>query len=333
MERAATIRVLRKTGIGLLLGAVCAAPPVLAQRSSAPAAPDFAFATVAQGQAILEARDDYVRATAPLERSAKLRTAEPVDEERFIRHMRNAPMEWTEEQRKNLTPLIEALSRLLQGVRWKMPARILLVQSNESLEDDLPHTRDNAILVPASAYQRGPGFMAYVLSHESFHVVTRHNAELREALYAAIGFRRCESVVIPPEIAKLRITNPDTIENRHTISVRYRGQPVEALPYVRFASENIDPRDGFKNALQVAWLLVDRQGAECRARGGAEGSVQPQDLDGLYEQVGRNTNYLFHPEEILADNFVHLFLASVRGSTQGVKSPDILEKIRKILFE
>jgi hypothetical protein len=332
MERAATIRGWRRTCIGLLLGAVCAAP-VPAQRSSEPAAPGFAFATVAEGQAILGARDDYVRATAPLERSAKLRTAEPVDEDRFIRHMQNAPMEWTEEQRKNLAPLIEALSRLLQGVKWKMPARILLVQSNESLEDDLPHTRDNAILVPASAYQRGPGFMAYVLSHEAFHVVTRHNTELREALYAAIGFRRCKNVVIPPEIAKLRITNPDTVENRHTISVRYRGQPVEALPYIRFPSENIDTRDGFKNALQVAWLLVDRKEAECRARGGADGSVQPQDLEGLYEQVGRNTNYLFHPEEILADNFVHLFVASVRGSTQNAPSPDILENIRKILFE
>jgi hypothetical protein len=332
MDWAATIR-LRSTGIGVLLGAVCAAPPVLAQRSSEPAVPSFAFATVAQGQAILGARDDYVRATAPLERSAKLRTAEPVDEDRFIRHMRNAPLDWTEEQRRNLTPLIGGLSRFLEGVRWKMPARILLVQSNESLEDDLPHTRDNAILAPASAYQRGPGFMAYVLSHETLHILTRHNAELREALYAAIGFRRCEQIVIPPEIAKLRITNPDTVENRHTISVRHRGQPVEALPYIRFASENIDTRDGFKNSIQVAWLLVDRNGAECRARGGAEGSVQPQELEGLYEQVGRNTTYLFHPEEILADNFVHLFLASVRGSTQGVQSPDILEKIRKILFE
>jgi hypothetical protein len=318
----------------LLLGsAVCAASPVLAQRSSETAAPALVFASVAQGQAILGARDDYVRATAPLERSAKLKTAEPVDEEQFIRHMRNAPMEWTEEQRKSLAPLIDALGAFLKGIRWKMPARILLVQTHATLEDDLPHTRSNAILSPASFYRRGPGTMAYMLSHETFHILTRHNNELKETLYAAIGFRRCETTVIPPEIANLRITNPDTVESRHTISVRYQGKPVEALPYMRFPSRDIDPRDGFIKHSRSDWLLVDRKGTECRARSGAGDSVAPQDLEGLFEQTGRNTQYLLHQEEILADNFVHLFFASLRGTTQGVQSPDILEKIRRILFE
>jgi hypothetical protein len=325
---------LRRLSLGVLLSsAVCAAAPALGQRSSEAAAPAFAFASIAQGQAVLGARDEYVRATAPLERSAKLKTAEPVDEERFLRHMRGTPMEWTQEQRKNLAPLIEALGRFLKGIRWKMPDRILVVQTNASLEDDLPHTRGNAILSPATFYQRGPSTMAYMLSHETFHILTRHNSELQEALYAAIGFRRCETTVIPPEIASLRITNPDTVESRHTISVRYQGKPAEALPYLRFPSADIDPREGFIKQAQREWLLVDRKGGECRARSGAGASAMPQELEGLFEQTGRNTQYLLHQEEILADNFVLLFLASLRGSTQGVPSPDVLEKIRRILFE
>lgn len=317
----------------LPLLAALAPAPACAQPASDSAAPGIVFASAAQGKAVLGARDDYVRATAPLERSAKLKTADAVDDERFVRHMQDAPMEWSEEQRKNLAPLTEALEQFLKGVRWKMPDRILLVQTDASLEDDLPHTRGNAILLPASYYRRGPRAVAVVLSHETFHVLTRHNAELREKLYGAIGFRRCESVAIPPEIERLRITNPDTVDNRHTIAVRYRQQPVEALPYIRFRSGDIDPRLGFKHDIQVAWLLIDRQGAECRARSGEPGSVAPQELEGLYEQIGRNTQYLFHAEEVLADNFVQLFMASLRESAPNVPSPDILEKLRKIIFE
>jgi len=318
----------------LSLIAVLVALPVRAQPAKDTAAPGIIFASVAQGKAVLSAHDDYVRATAPLERSARLRTADAVDDERFLRHMQDAAMEWSDEQRKNLAPLIEVLERFLKGVRWKMPDRILLVQTNDSLEDGLPHTRGNAILFPASFYRRGPGPVVFMLSHETFHVLSRHNAELREKLYAAIGFRRCESVVIPPEIERLRITNPDTVESRHTISVKYRQQAVEALPYVRFRSGDIDPRQGFSHYIQEAWLLVDRQGTECRARSGEQNIVAPQELEGLYEQIGRNTTQsLFHAEEVLADNFALLFLASIRGSAPKVPSPDILEKLRKIIFE
>lgn len=316
--------------LAAILGAAVITP-AYAQKTNGATAPVFVFASAAEGREILGTRDDYVRATAPLERSAKLRTANAVDEDSFIRHMRETPMEWTDEQRKNLAPVIEALSKFLRGVRWKMPERILITQTSPLLEDDLPHTRGIAIISPASFYQRGPAAMAYVLSHEAFHVITRFNEELREKLYAEIGFKRCETVVIPPEISRLRITNPDTVESRHTISVRYQGKPVEALPYIRLPSEKIDTRDGFAQQIQVTWLLVDRQGKECRARAG-EG-VDPQKLEGLFEQIGRNTSYLFHPEEILAENFVLLFLSSVRGTAAPAQSPEILEKIKNILFK
>lgn len=74
-----------------------------------------------------------------------------------------------------------------------------------------------------------------MLSHEFFQVLTRNNSDLNEQIYAAIGFKRCDTVTVPAAIAKLRIANPDSVESRHTIAVRYRGKPVEPLPYIRFA--------------------------------------------------------------------------------------------------
>src|SRR5688572_22426694 len=226
----------------LLLALLAAALPAYAQRAPGGTAPVFVFATAAEGGAILATRDDYVLATMPLERQAKLRTAEPVDHERFLEHMRGTTLEWTEEQRANLQKITDRLAGFLKSVKWRMPERMLLVQTKPDLEDDLPHTRANAIVFPASYYRRGPATATFVLAHEAFHVMTRYNPELKEKLYAEIGFKRCATVSIPPAIARLRITNPDTVEDRHTIAVKHRGKPVEALPYIRLPSEQIDPR-------------------------------------------------------------------------------------------
>jgi hypothetical protein len=311
-----------------LLAGTAAAQPAAPGR-----APEFVFATIAEGRAVLGARDDYVQANSPLERSAKLNTAEPVSEERFRQHMQNAVQDWTPAQQKNLAPLAERMAGFLRGARWQMPDRILLVQVDATLEDDSPHTRANAIMLPQSFYARGPGMMAYLLAHETFHVLSRNNPALREALYASIGFKRCDTVSIPPAVERLRITNPDAVESRHAITLRYQGQALEVLPYIRFPSEAIDPRQGFIRQVQVAWMPVDRQGGACVVRAGPlERGLPPQEYQGLYEQIGRNTEYLFHPEEILADNFTQLFLTTMRGSTDTVASPEILDKMRAILF-
>jgi hypothetical protein len=54
--------------------------------------------------------------------------------------------------------------------------------------------------------------------------------------------------------------------------------------------------------------------------------LKPQVVSGFYEQVGRNTQYIIHPEEILADNFALLIFGE-----QNVASPEILRKMREIL--
>ena len=44
------------------------------------------------------------------------------------------------------------------------------------------------------------------------------------------------------------------------------------------------------------------------------------------EKIGENTQYIIHPEEILAENFVIAFI-----DQQSVPTPELKEKIRKIL--
>jgi len=304
-----------------------------AQSANDPAASAYAFATAAEGRAILGARDDYVRATSALERSAQLRTGDKVDEGRFMQFMQGTVLDWTEEERRHLRPLIARLDRFLSGFKWKRPGKILLVRVDAALESGAPHTRANGIMLPKNEFTAEQ--LTYVVSHETFHVLTREDSALKERLYGAIGFRRCERIEIPESVSRMRVTNPDAVENRHTIAVRYRGRAVEAMPFLRFKSDDIDTRSGFLGNARVAWLLVDRERADCRVRDGstAEAEGAPEELQGLFEQIGRNTQYLAHPEEILADNFFQLFVSAFRRPSAEVQSPEILERMRAILFQ
>ena len=51
-------------------------------------------------------------------------------------------------------------------------------------------------------------------------------------------------------------------------------------------------------------------------------------MSGFLEQVGRNTQYLIHPDEILADNFALLVMGE-----QNVQSPEILQKVKTVLAQ
>jgi hypothetical protein len=318
----------------LFLGVGGATHGAFAQSANDPASA-YAFATAAEGRAILSTRDEYVRATSALERSARLRTGDKVDEGRFVQFMQGTVLDWTEEERRHLQPLIAHLDRFLSGLKWKRPEKILLVRVDAALENGAPHTRANGIMLPKNEFTGTADSLTYVVSHETFHVLTREDGALKERLYGAIGFRRCERIEIPESVSRIRITNPDAVENRHTIAVRYRDQGVEVMPFVRFKSDDIDTRSGFLANTRTAWLLVDRERADCRVRAGsaAETEVAPRELQGLFEQIGRNTQYLAHPEEILADNFFQLFVSTLRSPPGEVRSPEILERMRAILFQ
>lgn len=291
----------------------------------------MALGTAEEGRAILDTQDDYIRALAPLERRLRLYSEAPVDTAAFQKDQAGRLRDWPAEATPYLTPLLQRLQQFLGGVAGRWPARLLLVRTDGELEDGAPFTRGAAMFVPDRELVP-PGKAAFVLGHEAFHILTRHDPELRERLFAAIGFRACARTDVPEAVAALRVSNPDAPESRHTLRVRFRGEEVDALPYIRLP-EDVKTRAGFMAQIRVRWLIADRAGDACVIRRAGPGAVEadPDELDGLAEQVGRNTRYFFHPEEILADNFALLFLEHLRGTPSRAPSPEVLERLRQIL--
>jgi hypothetical protein len=54
-----------------------------------------------------------------------------------------------------------------------------------------------------------------------------------------------------------------------------------------------------------------------------------QAVSNFFEQVGKNTEYVIHPEEILADNFALLVL----GGGSNTPSPEVLRKMKTVFSD
>ena len=82
----------------------------------------------------------------------------------------------------------------------------------------------------------------------------------------------------------------------------------------------------------LLWVgLVEKDSDSANLKAVFDGSspkiVGMERVSGFMEQVGGNTDYIIHPEEILADNFALLVL-----NEHNVASPEILQKMREVLL-
>jgi hypothetical protein len=83
----------------------------------------------------------------------------------------------------------------------------------------------------------------------------------------------------------------------------------------------------FFRYLEFRLMAIDRKSAKATLKDGKPLLLKPDAVEGFYEQIGRNTGYIIHPEETLANNFVHLMMEK-----QDLKNPEIPEKIEAILM-
>jgi hypothetical protein len=130
-------------------------------------------------------------------------------------------------------------------------------------------------------------------------------------------------------LAARKITNPDAPIHDHFIRLRVDGEERLAIPILLSRSATYDASRAAPlfDYLQFRFLLVEKSegsGAVKPLYNGAKPrTVGIEGVVGYFEQVGRNTRYIIHPEEILADNFA---LLAVREP--GLATPSIVDSLK-----
>jgi len=293
--------------------------------SYAIAAPEIELASIETSRAVLGTRDDFVSRLSPFDRAARLGSANDVSEAEYLAFATASAREWSNDERARLTAAFAAIAPRLEALLPELGKPILIVKTSGEEEGGAGYTRANAVMLPQAADDARE--LQRTLAHEIFHIASRSHPDMKRALYRAIGFEECGEVVLPAALAARKMTNPDAPINEHCIEITVAGAKLWAVPILLARQARFDPAAGipFFGYLTLSMLVVDRAStpAAPALRDGAPVLVPMNQVGGFFEQVGRNTNYIIHAEEILASNFERLVLGEA-----DAPSPEVLARIR-----
>ena len=314
-------------------GAALGAAPLFLARPAHALVPSFGattvrFATLAQGRAVLGADDDWVAATGAFHRAATLGVSTPVSRAQLRAFCADAVLAWTPPLEARWQTALQALAPRFKQLRLPLPPEVLLIHSNGRDAANAPYTRANAVVLPVEARPEDARVDAFVLAHELFHVASRHAPALATRLYALLGFEPVAPLQWPAEWVELRIANPDATHDRHLMRTTLNGRDVALMPLLVARRAELKPRETFFDVLDVRLLEVTSSATATVAvrRDGRPVWHAPEQVPEYLKRLGGNTDYIFHPEETMADNVASLVVG------RAVPNPALLKQIEAVLL-
>jgi len=317
----------------LAWSALCAAAPLraLAEGQPRPTA-DFGitrlrFASEREGREVLGADDEWVAATGDFYRRAMLGVTSPVSREKLRAFSADTVLPWSAALQARWIRAMTALAPRLRELGVPLPPEVLLVNSNGRDSANAPYTRRHAIVIPAQGVPESGELDTFVLAHELFHVVSRRSPALATRLYALIGFEPCATLEWPQEWLPLRIANPDAPHDRHLMRTTLRGRALSLMPVLVMRRAELNSGETFFDVLDVRLLEVSAGESKTTAvrQGGQPIWHAPNEVPDYLARLGGNTEYIFHPEETIADNFALL------ATGRQAPNPQLLKRVATAL--
>jgi hypothetical protein len=283
---------------------------------------EILFAEVAHARNILSTSDAYSKTMTTFDRAARLKTDRDTTEADFLAFAAGAALDWSPDEREAVESALRDVMPVVKRLALPLPGRIYMIKTSGAEDAQAAYTRQNAIILPTRLLALRDTALRRLVAHELFHVSTRAHPKLADRLYAVIGFQRC-AVDLPDAIKARRITNPDAPKDEHCIRISVGQEKTRALPVLLSTASREDFARGavFLNNVVVALLLVDTPDGKVRL-------VRPEEAAGFFEQIGQNTRYILHPEEIVADNFALLAIEA-----RDVPSPRILAAVEQVIAQ
>jgi hypothetical protein len=289
------------------------------------------FATADQGRQILATDDPFTAQLSRFDLQCRVKTDKEVtlaDWKEFVaKHVRD----WELPEVTKISSSVERLRKRLAGFRLPLPPIIQMVRTTGDEESNAAYTRASAIVLPAKVMDYDETKLDRLLLHELFHIISRHDGAIRAKLYAIIGFELCDPIELPTSLAPRRITNPDAplIDCTMTLTAK-SGKKVTGAPILYASTKQYDAKKGATlfQSLLFRLLVVERRGDRWQPVlvQGEPVVINPREEQEFLDKIGKNTNYIIHPDEILADNFVRLVL-----NDENIPSPQITDEMRRVL--
>ncbi len=207
------------------------------------------------------------------------------------------------------------------------------------------YTREDCIVIPKfvlSTFDEG-SFYSTML-HELFHIYSRYNPEMQKALYQLIGFK----AISHPEFLKMSdalknriLLNPDGVNYAFAINLKTQeDERIQAIPIiVSNESRYVETKNEFFAYLNFSLYKIEPPLSRLipvKADKDGFSPLKLNELPDFFRQIKDNTNYIIHPDEIMADNFMILINSLDKDGALDQYSKEgqtLLMDIKKLLMK
>ncbi|HEY9177635.1 MAG TPA: hypothetical protein VIN07_08095 [Flavipsychrobacter sp.] len=267
--------------------------------------------------------DDYTSSFSTFDMQGRFRDKKSHTEAEYLAMAGKQMRTWTAAEQEKIEAAFGELATTIRAKQMKLrlPDTVLFIKSTCMEEFGAGgYTRKNAIII-----NKDEGVSTSLVAHELFHVLSRHNALLRDKLYDNIGFKPCNRIDVTEAMNGLNITNPDCPVISHYVTVAG-----EDMVLVLHSKKPYDGGVVFEeDYIDISLLVVtgDASNKKPRIKDGKAVTYKLDEKMELFSIIGSNTPYVLHPEEVCAEHFSAL----VTG--KEVNEPEYLEKMRADMAE
>ena len=288
------------------------------------------FANLEEARELLGAHDEYVSRLSRFDCSAKLQVCNPrteVTRDEYCEHAAKQALHWDSEEKIMIIEALRSIEQNLVLFPLPLPNIVTFVLTSGEEEAGAAYTRGQAVFLSKSILH-GHLNLPKLLAHELVHIASRIEPTWREAINLAIGFHSCPEPEFPEGFRSRMIANPDAPFLDHCILVTHKGNLKWGMPVIY----SLYPYRGgsFFRYITVGFVFLNRSvDASSDTPSILEEPLNAapiDELEGFYEQIGRNTTYIMHPEETLADNIAFLLIGK-----EDLPSPEISSKLADVI--
>ncbi len=255
---------------------------------------------------------------------------------------------FTESEKKLMMAMEDTINVLLKDVKkeWIFPDIYLVKLNTKCYGNGVYYTRDNGIYIPYDQLvDARVDDLITVFLHEIFHIMSRYSESFRKEAYSLIGFQPVDGKLNFPKSLDDRIfLNPDGVDMAYAITLETddpSNEPIQAIPVIHSNSPNyMESKPSFFGYIQFdLFRITPNQGGFEVHIGEDAGGMKSPDIDNLYypsffEQIYDNTQYIIHPDEIMADNFMFAIFAknNIYQSEFSERGNQLIERFQNLLF-
>ncbi|HPK09109.1 MAG TPA: hypothetical protein PK246_02140 [Saprospiraceae bacterium] len=297
--------------------------------------------TAASIQIIDDIGDDFFENISALDMSIQMKNDEFLTDRNqclveYKKYLQTQTRSFTQKEKAYIESVLPMVETLISNINPELLIKSNIAKiSTNHYGNDVYYTRNNTIFIPENVLiKRDSNNLRNVLIHEMFHIISRNQPILKEKLYGLIGFKKCKNEAILPQILQeILLSNPDGPNMDYYITLKSPDTKTEvnAMPLITTNTPNYESdKSGIFSYLTFDLFAYEVTTDSLYSTKTGKTTIDPSYMQSFFNQIKDNTQYIIHPDEIMADNF--LIACQMTEDSEMKLSQEGKQLLDKVIF-